>query len=80
MEQNKKHLCPVWVGYFLINPLRKLFQSPNKILGPYIMPGMKMIDFGSAMGYFSIPMAKTAGKTGKVYCLDIQQKMLEKLK
>ncbi|MBN2520744.1 MAG: methyltransferase domain-containing protein, partial [Bacteroidales bacterium] len=28
----------------------------------------------------SIPMAKTAGKTGKVYCLDIQQKMLEKLK
>ena len=28
-----EHVCPVWVGYFLASPLRKLYQDPRKILG-----------------------------------------------
>ena len=31
------------------------------------------------MGYFSLPIARMAGNQGKVYCVDIQHKMLEKL-
>jgi len=76
----KTHICPVWVGYFMANPLRKLIENPHKIVGPYILPGMKILEIGPAMGFFSIPMAKMTGRTGKVYCVDIQQKMLNRLK
>jgi 2-polyprenyl-3-methyl-5-hydroxy-6-metoxy-1,4-benzoquinol methylase len=74
-----RHVCPWWLGYFLINPLRKYVHNPEKILGNYILSGMKVIDYGSAMGHFSLPMAKMVGTQGKVYCFDIQKKMLAKL-
>ncbi len=76
MSQN---VCPVWVGYLLLNPLRKLIQRPEKILSPYVTEGMTILDIGSAMGYFSIPMAQMTGENGTVVCVDIQKKMLEKL-
>ncbi len=75
-----ERVCPVWAGYFLANPLRKLYQNPVKILSPYIKEGMKVIDIGCAMGFFSIPAAKLVGTDGKVVCIDLQEKMLEKLK
>ena len=31
------------------------------------------------MGFFSIPMARMVGEQGKIYCIDIQQKMLNAL-
>ena len=74
-----EHVCPVWVGYFLASPVRKLYHNPVKILNPYIKEGMKVMDIGSAMGFFSIPAAKMAGKSGKVVCVDLQKEMLEKL-
>jgi 2-polyprenyl-3-methyl-5-hydroxy-6-metoxy-1,4-benzoquinol methylase len=77
MEKN--HVCPYWMGYFLMNPMRKLMHNPRRILGTYIRPGMIVIDYGCAMGYFSIPLAKMVRKQGKVFCFDIQDKMLEKL-
>jgi ubiquinone/menaquinone biosynthesis C-methylase UbiE len=75
----RTHVCPWWLGYFLLNPFRKYSQNPEKIMGRYIKKGMTLIDYGSAMGYFSLPMAKMTGSTGKVFCFDIQQKMLNKL-
>ena len=75
-----EHVCPPWVGYLLASPLRKLIHNPKKILGPYIKEGMTVLEVGPAMGFFSIPAAKMAGKNGKVICVDVQKKMLEKLK
>lgn len=72
-------VCPVWVGYLLLNPVRKFTQNPEKILSEYVKQGMVALDIGPAMGYFSIPMAKMTGKTGKIVCVDVQEKMLEKL-
>jgi ubiquinone/menaquinone biosynthesis C-methylase UbiE len=40
---------------------------------------MKVLEIGPAMGYFSIPMAKMAAPDGKVICVDIQKRMLDKL-
>jgi len=37
------------------------------------------MDYGCAMGYFSIPLAKMTGQKGTVYCVDIQEKMLANL-
>ena len=75
----KQNVCPWWLGYFLILPIRKLQHNPEKILAAHIKEGMKVLDYGSAMGYFSIPLAKMVGDAGEVYCVDIQSKMLEKL-
>lgn len=75
----KRKICPVWVGYLLANPLRKFMHNPIEILKPYVKEGMKVMDFGCAMGFFSLPMAKLTGTRGKVLCVDIQKGMLSEL-
>ncbi len=75
-----EHVCPYWAGYFLANRLRKLLQNPYKILAPYAKPGMTVLDVGSAMGFFSLPLAEMVGPGGKVVCVDVQPKMLEVLR
>ena len=75
----KKHTYPVLAGYLLSSPLRKMVHNPVMIVKPYIQPDMKVMDFGCAMGFFSLPMARLVGPKGKVLCVDIQEKMLEVL-
>jgi ubiquinone/menaquinone biosynthesis C-methylase UbiE len=74
-----QHVCPVWMGYVLASPTRKLFQNPTKILRPYVNEGMTVLDIGCAMGFFSLPLAKMVGAGGKVICVDIQERMLRLL-
>lgn len=74
-----ERVCPVWVGYLLASPLRRLFQSPEKILGPYVREGMTVLDVGCAMGFFSLPMARLVGANGRVVCVDFQERMLRAL-
>ena len=72
-------VCPVWVGYLLVSPLRRLFHNPEKILGPYVREGMKVLDVGCAMGFFWLPLAGMIGQTGKVVCIDMQERMITSL-
>ena len=74
-----EHVCPVWVGYLLASPLRKLTQHPKKILGPHVTSGMTVLDVGCAMGFFSLPLARLVGPEGKVVCVDLQEKMVRSL-
>lgn len=76
----QEHLCPWWIGYILANPIRKLFQNPEDILRPYVSEGATVLDFGCAMGYFSIPLAKMVGHEGRVVCVDLQERMLKTLR
>lgn len=73
------HSCPVWVGYVLTCPVRKLLQNPYKILKPYVNDAMTVADIGCAMGFFSLPLARMVGANGKVICVDVQEKMIRKL-
>ncbi len=73
-------VCPVWAGYLLLNPLRKLLESPRKVLGPYVSPGMTVLEPGCGMGFFTLPVARMVGPEGKVVAMDIQPKMLEKVR
>ena len=75
-----RSVCPVWIGYLLANPLRKLFQNPKKILGRYIRERMVVLDIGCAMGFFSLPLSEMVGPKGKVICVDVQQGMINALK
>jgi ubiquinone/menaquinone biosynthesis C-methylase UbiE len=73
------HVCPWYIGYLLANPMRRLFQDPETILSPYIKSGMKVLEVGPGMGFFSLPMARLIGETGRIYCVDLQEKMLKSL-
>jgi ubiquinone/menaquinone biosynthesis C-methylase UbiE len=70
------HVCPWWLGYWLINPFRKFKQNPDDILRPYVKEGITALDIGCAMGYFTLPMATIVGKNGKVVAVDLQEKMI----
>lgn len=73
-------VCPWWLGYLLVSPLRKtLGHDPEKTLRPYLKAGMKALDIGSGMGFFTIPMAQIIGPKGKVYAVDLQRKMIHAL-
>lgn len=72
-------VCPMWVGYVMASPLRRLLQNPRKILGDYIEPSMTVLDVGCAMGFFSLPAARLVGSNGRVVCVDLQSGMIESL-
>lgn len=74
-----ERVCPVWIGYLLISPIRKLMHNPQAILAPHVKQGMTVLDVGSAMGFFSIPIAQMVGERGKVICVDMQEGMLKRL-
>jgi ubiquinone/menaquinone biosynthesis C-methylase UbiE len=70
------HVCPWWGGYFIDNRFRRLLHKPEAILADLVHPGMSVLDFGCGMGFFSIPMARLVGETGRVIAIDLQQQML----
>src|SRR4030043_611396 len=74
-----EHVCPWWCCFTFDNFLRKLFHNPEKILRPYIVEGSTVLDIGPGMGYFSIPLARMVGETGKVIAADVQPEMLRAL-
>jgi SAM-dependent methyltransferase len=78
-QPREHHVCPVRVGRLLVSPIRRLFENPDRILGPYVSPGSTVVDIGCAMGFHSLDLARLVGPNGRVVCLDIQQKMLDGL-
>lgn len=69
-------VCPWWLGFFLLNPLRNRLHNPETILGQCLKNGMKVLDVGCGVGYFTLPMARMVGERGRVYGIDPQEKMI----
>ncbi len=78
-KTHSHRVCPVWVGYLLASRLRTLLHNPQKILAPHVRSGMHVMDVGSAMGFFSLPLARLVGPSGRVICVDVQERMLQAL-
>jgi len=74
------HICPWWGGYFIDNCFRCWLHNPEQTVGPYVQPGMTVVDVGCGMGLFSIAMARMVGDQGRVIAVDVQQKMLDVLR
>ncbi len=75
------YICPWWAVPFTIDPpFRRWLHNPQKIVGPYVSPGMTVLEVGCGVGYFSIPMAGMVGNSGKVIAVDLQPQMLNILK
>ena len=72
-------VCPWWMGYLLASPIRRLMENPQSRLGEHIRPGMRVLEPGCAMGFFTLDIARMVGPAGKVVALDLQQRMLDSL-
>jgi ubiquinone/menaquinone biosynthesis C-methylase UbiE len=72
-------VCPWWLGYFLISPLRRWRQNPAEILSGYVREGMTVLEPGPGMGFFTLDLLRMVGSTGRVVAVDIQEKMLSRL-
>jgi SAM-dependent methyltransferase len=73
-------VCPWWLGYLLANPIRRLLQDPDKLLASYVCEGMTVLEPGPGMGFFTLPLARRVGVTGRVVAVDVQPKMITALK
>jgi ubiquinone/menaquinone biosynthesis C-methylase UbiE len=40
---------------------------------------MNVLDIGCGMGFFSLPMARMVGETGRIVCIDLQPRMIKGL-
>ncbi len=79
MKTGKKHrVCPVEEAGMLEHPLRRLYESPKRILRPFVCEGMAVLDFGCGPGFFTLEMARRVGPAGHVTAVDLQQGMLDK--
>jgi ubiquinone/menaquinone biosynthesis C-methylase UbiE len=75
------YVCPWWAAPFTIDtPFRRLLHDPQKIVGPYVQPGVTVVDVGCGVGWFSIPMAGMVGDQGRVVAVDLQPQMLDMLR
>ena len=75
-----KRVCPVWIGYLLLLPLRRLWQDPRRLLGTLVREGMTVLEPGPAMGFFTLDLARLVGPGGRVVAVDVQERMLKVLR
>ncbi len=70
------HVCPWWFVYTFDNPIRGLVHDPAAIFGPYVSPGMTVIDVGCGGGFTTLGLARLVGGSGRVIAVDVQERML----
>ncbi len=54
-----------------LDPIRRLFESPKKLIEPYVKDGQVVADLGCGSGYYTIALAELVGPEGKVYAVDL---------
>ncbi len=63
----------------LLDPIRRLFEPPRKLLEPYIKKGQMVADLGCGSGYYTLPLAEFVGPEGKVYAVDLGKNCIRAL-
>lgn len=58
-----------------------MFSDPQKNIAQFgLTNGMKVVDLGAGSGFYTIESAKIVGSQGRVYAVDVQQDILNKIK
>lgn len=75
-----KFPMPEFMANFIDNPLRRRIQPPDATAIRHgIEPGMTVLDVGPGNGRYTIGAARRVGDTGKVFAVDIEPKMIERV-
>lgn len=56
-----------------LNPIKRLFENPQKSLEPYVGKGQVAADLGFNKGYYTFALADCVGPEGKVYAVDLKE-------
>lgn len=73
--------CPAEFEFLLENPyVRHLAGAERLIKLGTIEPGMSVLDAGCGTGRITLPMAQAVGDEGRVTALDLQEKMLDRVR
>jgi ubiquinone/menaquinone biosynthesis C-methylase UbiE len=63
------------------DPSRAEWQKPGEVLRALALaPGQVACDVGAGPGYFTFPVARAVGETGRVYAVDVEPRILEALR
>lgn len=80
LKNEPGHVCSVRHAWALDNFLRRWAHNPDRMFGPWVRPGMAVLDVGCGPGFASIGLARLVGPTGRVTAVDLQPEMLEMLR
>lgn len=76
-----KFPMPQFLANLIDNPLRRRIQPPAEMpLRHGIMPGMAVLEVGPGNGRYTIETARRVGSAGKVVTIDIEPKMIERVR
>ncbi len=77
VAQPMSHVGASW----LVRPERDQEENASESFEKLgLQSGMTVVDLGCGNGYWTLPLAKKVGQDGRVLAVDIQRKMLQKLK
>jgi ubiquinone/menaquinone biosynthesis C-methylase UbiE len=75
-----KFPMPEFLANMIDNPVRRKIQPPREMpLRHGIEPGMLVLEVGPGNGRYSVETARQVGDTGKVFAIDIEPKMVERV-
>ncbi len=73
--------CPAGAAWLVENPYTQAVAGAEKLFARMgLERGMRLLDVGAGPGRIALPAAQRVGDNGEVVALDIQQKMLDKLR
>ncbi|MFC1984521.1 class I SAM-dependent methyltransferase [Chloroflexota bacterium] len=85
-KQQKDQMRSKWSDWLFLrrppaflDPIRRLFEPPQKLIGPYVKNGQVVADLGCGSGYYTFALAKLVGPEGKVYAVDLSRNCIRTL-
>jgi ubiquinone/menaquinone biosynthesis C-methylase UbiE len=76
-----KFPMPEFAANIIDNPFRRRIQPPNETPARHgVEPGMKVLEIGPGNGTYTVAFAQKVGEYGKVITIDIEPKMIERVK
>jgi len=76
-----KFPIPEFMAGIIDNPLRRRMQPPDEMpLRHGIEPGMRVLEVGPGNGRYTLATARRVGESGQVIAIDIEPKMIERLR
>jgi len=76
-EMHRLHTDPKAYIAALEDPKRDAYQKPHEVMEALaVREGEVIADIGAGSGYFSVRLAHHAGKTGRVYAVDVSPDMI----
>jgi ubiquinone/menaquinone biosynthesis C-methylase UbiE len=76
-----KFPMPEFMADLIDNPLRRSFQPPYETAVRHgLAPGMMVLEVGPGNGTYTLGAARRVGERGKIVTIDIERKMIERVK